>query len=356
MAFNKDSLQTLKEKTYAHYLSLFKPLDRTARYNLVTVMANVDAGLFHLLQGDLAFLSKQLFPDTAEGEFLRAHWAGRVPPMHAVAAVGEITISGNAGLTIPAGTVLKSTLGKRYFTEKSYSIGNDGKALVYVKAENAGADSNLEADSPLVIISSIPSSIDSNAVVGENGIYGGMDAESDEAYLVRVMESLRNPVRYGKPGDFAAWAMDSTPEVSKAWEYKNFGVFGALLVQVIGGNQIDGVTQVANLQAVSDYINTASPPCFFTIRTPDLVSLNLSIKLISQEDTVANRDLAAYRVKSYLNVTSKPGMQYTAGMIRDALIDGIIITTATVKISGDINGIVSTNILQLPVLGELLWD
>lgn len=36
-----------------------------------------------------------------------------------------------------------------------------------------------------------------------------------------------------KTGDFAAWAVDSSADVSKAFEFKNFGVFGALLIQVI---------------------------------------------------------------------------------------------------------------------------
>jgi uncharacterized phage protein gp47/JayE len=52
-------------------------------------------------------------------------------------------------------------------------------------------------------------------------VTGGAGAESDEEYLVRVLTRLRNPVRYGKEGDFAARA------------YKHFGVFGAAFVPMI---------------------------------------------------------------------------------------------------------------------------
>jgi len=353
--FNRDSLQVLKERTAANYLSLFKPMDRTPRYNLVSVMANVDAGLSHLLQGDLVFLSKQLFPDTAEGEYLRSHWSMIVPPLYAVAAIGNVEVNGIAGKPAPAGIVFKSASGKRYFTEKAYNISSNGKVIVNVKAENAGKDSNLETGSPLSIVSSIPAGIDSDAKVGDEGILGGVDAESDEEYLVRVLVTLRNPNRYGQYKDFEAWALDATPEVSAAWEFRNFGVFGALLIQVINGNQMSGVHQVKNLAAVRNYISTVSPPVIFDVRTPSLIPLNPEIKLMPFENTQKNIELVETRLKAYLQQIAKPGIQITSGMLKTAVIDGVTITDAVIKLSGNIIGIISTTILEYPVLGTITW-
>jgi len=355
MGFNRDSLQVLQNRTYANYMSLFKPLDKTARYNLLSVFANVDAGIFHLLQGDLVFLSKQLFPDTAESEFLRSHWSSRIPPLYATTAIGNVEVSGIAGKSIPAGVVFKSNKGKKYFTEKAYIISSNGKVLVSVKAENAGLDSNLEAGSQLSIVSAIPSGIDSKAAVGDAGVLGGTDAESDEEYLARVLITLRNQNRYGKPGDYAAWALDATAEVSAAWEFKNFGVFGTLLIQVINGNQISGVYPVYNLPAVRDYINTVSPPVLFEVRTPTLILLNPEIKLPAEEDTIENRQLTENRLKSYLQLAAKPGVQITSGLLREAIIDGVVITAVEIKLAGDTNGIVKTTILEYPVLGAISW-
>jgi len=355
MAFQRDSLPVLKEKTLANYYSLFKPLDKTPRHNLVSILANVDAGLSHMLQGDLVFLSKQLFPDTAEGEYLRSHWSLFVPPLYAIAAIGKVEVYGVVGVSIPVGTVFKSTSGKRYFTEKSFRILNDGKTLVDVKAEETGTDSNLTAGSSLSIVSAIFSGVDSKAVVGAEGILGGTDPESDEAYLHRVLVYLRNPTRYGKSGDYAAWAIDASPEVSNAWEFKNFGVFGALLIQVINGNQQNGIYQVNNLPAVRDYISAVSPPIVFEVRTPALVSINPELKLLPQEDSQENRDLAATRLKTYLQYTAKPGIYLTSGALRESIIDGVKITNITVKISGDIAGSLQTTILEYPVLGEITW-
>ena len=356
MPFTRDSLKVLKERTLANYYSLFKPMDKTPRHNLVSVMANVDAGLFHMLQGDLVFLSKQLFPDTAEGEYLRSHWSIIVPPLFAQAAIGKVEVYGVPGKPIPAGTVFKSASGKRYFTEKSYRIHDDGNALVDVKAEEVGTESNLAAGSSVSIVSALFSDIDSNAVVGADGILGGVDAESDEEYLTRVLVHLRNPTRYGKYGDYAAWALDSSPEVSDAWEFKNFGVFGALLIQVINGDQHNGIFQVHNLAEVRNYINAVSPPVIFDVRTPTIISINPGIKLLPQEDSLENRDIAESRLKTYLQYTARPGIYLTSGALRESIIDGVKITNATIKISGDIAGSLQTTILEYPILGGIIWE
>jgi hypothetical protein len=46
-----------------------------------------------------------------------------------------------------------------------------------------------------------------------------------------VLTTLRNPSRYGKKGDFALWVRDASAEVNGAWEYYNFGVFGAVILE-----------------------------------------------------------------------------------------------------------------------------
>jgi len=355
MAFNRDSFQVIKERTTANYMTLFKPLDRTPRYNLVSVMAAVDAGLAYSLQGDLFFLSKQLFPDSAEGEYLRAHWSRIIPPLYAVAAIGYVEVSGIVGIPVPAGTVFKSFAGKRYFSEKAYTVSNGGKVIVSVKAEITGVDSNLEAGSTLTIVSARPTGVDSKAIVSVEGISGGADAESDERYLVRVLSTLRNPVRYGKKGDYAAWALDSTPEVTSAWEFRNFGVFGALLIQVINGDQKNGVYPVRNLAAVRDYISNVSPVVLFDVRTPSLVQLNPEIQLKPLENTQGNIELVETRLKAYLQQIAKPGIQITSGMLKSAIVDGVKITDAVIKLAGDIAGIKVTTILEYPVLGSITW-
>jgi uncharacterized phage protein gp47/JayE len=346
----------LLDRIYANYISLFRPLDKTPRQNLLKVFASVEAGMYHQLLGDLDFLSKQIFPDTAEGEYLREHWSIKTAPLYAIAAAGEVTVTGTVNKPIPSGVVFAAASGEHYYLENSYHLNANGEAIIIIKAENPGRQGNLAAGEKLSIISAIPAGIDSEAVVSGSGIIGGADAETDEEYLARVLAALRYPARYGKKDDFALWARDASAEVSSAWEFKNFGVFGAVLIQVINGNQIDGVRPVDNLAEVRNYINNIAPPVLFAVRTPNIICINPLLSLPPQEDSQANRDLTVNRIKTYMQLVARPGAQITAGALRLAIIDGVTITDITVKLEGSTVGISTTTILEYPYIGEVTWD
>jgi len=355
VSFRKDSLAVLLDRIYANYTSLFQPLGKTPRHNLLKVFSSVDAGMHHQLLGDLDFLARQLFPDTAEGAYLRTHWADKVTPLYAAPARGNVIFTGTPGKSVPSGILLKSASGETYYTEAACKTGEGGSAEAPVTAQNSGTATNLEEGEELKIASVIPSGVDSVAVAAGGGITGGADAESDEEYLARVLLALRNPSRYGKMGDFALWAIDSGAEVSSAWEFRDFGVFGALLIQVVSGNQVDGVRQAGNTQAVWDYLDEVAPPILYEVRTPELVSLNPVVTLLPQEDTWGNRDTAVSRMKAFLQVTAEPGISVTAGALKTAIIDGVDISDARVTLGGSVTGITPTTILQYPVLGEVTW-
>lgn len=356
MPFKRDSLSSILDRTYANYVSLFKPLDKTPRHNLLKVLSAVDAGIYHQLLGDLDFLALQLFPDTATGDSLREHWSLRVPPLYASAAFGKVKVTGTPNRAIPAGLVFKSAASERYYTEKQYRISSDGFVLVDVRSENFGVGVNLQAGSKLKIASAIPAGVDSEAEAVEVGIAGGVDGETDEEYLMRVIAYSQNSSRYGKRGDFAAWAVDASAEVSAAWEFTNFGVFGALLIQVINGNQFDGVNPVGNLNDITKYINQNAPFVSFTVRTPEIITFNPSIALLAHEDSQSTRDLAVNRIRTFLHLTAKPGYCVTAGSLRDSIVDGLTISDAVVKLAGDTTGKINTTILQYPVIGEVTWE
>lgn len=353
MAFEKDSLATLLDRTYNNYMSRLKPIEKTPRFNLIKVLASCEAGAYHELLGDLSFLADQIFPDTATGDYLRAHWSDRVPPLYASSATGSVIQTGVAGSAIPAGLVYVSASGKRYYTSQSYTIGSVGSVQINVTAEEAGTESNIDSEAELSISSAIPAGADTKVKAGSPGISGGVDGETDEEYMSRVLVYLRNTTRYGKEGDFAAWAVDSTAEVSKAFEFKNFGVFGALLVQVINGNQVDGVSRVSNLATVKSYIEKLAPPVLFTVRTPELVQILPSISLVDNEDTVENRALVENRLKVYLSAKARPGISFTQALLQSVIVDGVTISEAFLTLPG---GKIETTILQYPVLGEITWQ
>ena len=351
MAFDRPSLSDLQDRIENDYISRLNPLAKTTRYNLLSILGKTDSGIYHLLYGDLVYLGKQIFPDTATSENLRAHWSDRVPPLAAQRASGPGGFTGTAGRSIPAGILMESPAGQEYYLPESAEVGEDGSVEATIKASENGEDSNLEAGTELSIISTVPSGIDDTVIVGEDGIDGGDDEESDEEYLVRVLNYLRNSARYGKPGDFADWAIDASTEVEQAWEYKNYGPFGALLIQVVKGTHETGLSQVADLDIVSDYLYENAPPALYTVKTPEIISLNPTIELLDAEDTTSNRTTAGERIQTWMALNVKPGSTVTSGNIRDAIVDGSVITDATVTLETG-----SSTILQLLDVGEITWD
>ena len=354
MALVRESLAVLLDRIYAAYMSRFKPLDQTARHNLIRVLAEVQAGMYHQLLGDLSFLADQLFPDTATGDYLRMHWSDRVPPLYAVSAIGQAEVKGVAGTAVPSGLVYTSASGKRYFTDKATKIDGTGKAEIWLQAEEAGAASNLSSGQKLKLSSAIPTGLSSEAITFGSGIVGGVDEETDEEYLSRVLLTLRNTTRYGKIGDFAAWAVDSSADVSKAFEFKNFSTMGALLIQVISGSHIDdSIHQVGNLSVVTSYIDSVAPPVLYTVRTPTLRPINMTITLLAAENSSENQGTVESRIKTYLNASARPGVRYTEGSFRDAIVDGIKISWAKVALTNGSHGEFTTTILEYPIRGTV---
>jgi uncharacterized phage protein gp47/JayE len=160
-------------------------------WRLLKVFSSVDAGIYHELSGDLDFLARQLFSDTADGAYLREHSSGWTPPLCAAPASGDVLLSGQPDKSVPAGVVFKSAAGKTYYTEVACKLDGDGAAAARVKSQNLGLTANLAVGEELNIISAIPTGINSKAVAAAGDITGGAHAESDEEYLARATRLYR---------------------------------------------------------------------------------------------------------------------------------------------------------------------
>lgn len=355
MGIKRDSLSVLLNRTYNNYISQLKPTDKIPRYNLIKVLSSVDSGIYHQLLGDLSFLSNQMFPDTATGEYLRAHWSDRVPPLYATAATGNLKLTGSPGAIASTGIVFSSNAGNRYYTRKPYQLDSTGSALALVTSEKSGTDVNLTPGTKLSLISSIPKGIDSAAEVDEYGIIGGVNAETDEIYLTRVLRTLQRAEPYGRIGDFVTWAIDSSPAVTNAFEIKNFSVFGSLLIQVINGNQTDGLIEISPqaIKEVTQYINAQAPPVLFEVRTPEIKKFGMKIHIIEDDSTEEKHELIKQRLRIYLDAYAYPGCSFTEAILETAFVDGIDISVGKVVLDG---GIISTTVLEYPFFDEALLE
>lgn len=153
----------------------------------------------------LAWLYRQIFPDTAdEEELVHAAAIRGVLRKSPVAATGTVALKGAAGVELFQGASLTHVVTGEKFTAISGAIlGTDGTTSVLVQAATVGAALN-KLGGPLVLTSP-PLGMDSAAsFVGETA--GGEDQEKIESLLARLLDIIQSPPAGGTVYDFKRWA------------------------------------------------------------------------------------------------------------------------------------------------------
>lgn len=139
---------------------------------------------------------RNMFPMWAEGDFLDAHgYVRSMARKAAVVATGAVTISGEEGVQIDAGTEVTTTAERdgdqtiSFVTVENVTIGIDGKVGVGVVAVVPGTSGNVAAGA-INRFEDAPSGAE--MVVNEFGTSGGIDEEDDE-------DVIREAIRRVKP-------------------------------------------------------------------------------------------------------------------------------------------------------------
>lgn len=138
MPLDRPSLHTLQTRIEGDIESGIDASAPLLRNSVLRVLARVFAGAVHLLYGLIVWVSRQVFPDTAEAEYLE-RWAGiygisRIP---ATFASGRLTLTGANGTVIPAGTVFVADGDLEYISSSDATI-SGGTATVDVSCSTSG--------------------------------------------------------------------------------------------------------------------------------------------------------------------------------------------------------------------------
>ncbi|OCR25313.1 tail protein [Pseudomonas syringae] len=155
----------------------------------------------------LAWLYRQIFPDTAdEEELIYAAAIRGVSQKEAVAASGNVVLTGTAGVELVQGSVMKHVVtGEDFVTTDNATIGSDGTGSVPIKSQTLGtALNNLSGSLSLI---SPPLGIDSSAQLIAPTT-GGEDQEKPESLLARLLEIIQNPPAGGAVYDYRRWAKE----------------------------------------------------------------------------------------------------------------------------------------------------
>jgi uncharacterized phage protein gp47/JayE len=260
MPFLRPSPQQLRDRIAAEFEAALPGADARTRRTVEGVMVRMLAIASHELNGYLAWIALQILPDTAESAMLDRHaglWGLARRP--AAAASGTITLTGNGGAVLPAGTELQRNDATLYTTAADATLNANGTATATVTAVVAAAAGNSPAGTVLTLLAPV-AGIQSTATVAAdgtgNGLSAGADIESDTALRQRILQRLAQPPRGGAAQDYVAWAQ-TVPGVGSVWVLPGWqgpGTVGVTFVMTDGS--IPGAAEVAAVQAA---VSAAAP-------------------------------------------------------------------------------------------------
>ncbi len=143
------------------------------------------------------WLKRQMFADTATGEYLDRHATTRgLKRREASKAFGEVTFSVSepslVNLTIPLGTVVATTGENPHLyetTEDATMRAGETSATVPVVSVSVGKECNAIEKAVTVMVTK-PTGFET--VVNKKAFAGGDDVESDESLRARILDSFQN--------------------------------------------------------------------------------------------------------------------------------------------------------------------
>jgi uncharacterized phage protein gp47/JayE len=235
--------------------------DASVPNSVLRVLSDAQGGLCHLTLQYIDWLSLQLLPDTAEGEWLDRHGAiwlvnadGTVGRKQATFASGWVEFSGASGTVVPTGTRLAGAV--EYETTAEITIGT-GPTEAPARALDPGSVGNLAEGDGLGLISAVPGV---SGTVTAITMTGGVDTENDDDLRARILHRIQNPAMGGAQADYVTWAL-AVPGVTRAWAAPEQGI-GTITVRFLMDElraDDDGWPQPQDVIAVKDYIDLMRP-------------------------------------------------------------------------------------------------
>lgn len=264
-----------------------------------------------------AWLVKQIFPDTADSEYLALHAQVRgLRYKPAKVAAGKVAMRGVAGSPIASGLVFK--LGDAaYTTTEAGALDGTGNAVIAAVANVAGIAGNV-ASGVVGTLSAPPIGVVSAITVVE--MLGGVDQETDAELLTRLLDLIRRPPAGGNRYDYRRWAME-VPGVSAAYVYPLRRGLGTVDVVITSAGALPSQGTIDAVQAhINDMRPVTAKDSLVLAPTPRLVDLSTAVSL-SGLALEAARDQITSAEAAYFNQMEPGEVGYRSRI--EAIISGI---------------------------------
>lgn len=269
-----------------------QPAAYTGEDSDFAVRANAVASSIEGLYEHQRWIVRQVFPDTADSDYLERHASLRGITRKAAAfATGTIRFSGTVGSSVPIGTEAKTNSGIAFVTTAAGVIGGGGTVDIAAQAVLAGLAGN-QAASAALTLSAAPSGVLAQASIV--AMTGGTDIETDAALLARVLYDMRLPPMGGAKHDYFAWAME-VPGVTDAYIFTQRRAINGVDVVIETSGGLPGAPLIAEVTA---YIDSKRPVAVdLLVMAPTLVTVNIVAVLTLSGATLAD---ATTRINSVL--------------------------------------------------------
>lgn len=345
--FDRPTLQTLVDRVRADMLARMM-VDDTLRRADAEVYARVMSAAAHSLYGFIDYVSRQILPDTADGDWLDRHaslWLTQ-PRKPASAATGTATFTGTNGAVVPVGAVLQALDGTQFATTAGGTVAA-GVLVLAIQASAGGAAGNRSAGEPLGLVSPI-AGVQATATAGE--VSGGADVETDDALRARVLARIRQAPHGGAAADYTTWALE-VPGVTRAWVYPEWDQPGSVALTFVRDDDASPIPDAGEVATVQTYVDARRPvTADLTVFAPTAVPLNLTIDLVP--DTAEVRAAVAAELADFIRREAEPG----GTIYRSRLVEAIS------SAAGEAHHILSVPAAdvahgygQMPTLGAITW-
>ncbi|MBS7175578.1 baseplate J/gp47 family protein [Massiliimalia timonensis] len=183
--------------------------------------------LFHLSE-QISFCEKQMFPQTATGEYLERHGVSRdLYKKKATAATGILRFSRSSAaaqdIVIPAGTLCTSSSsgGVMYATTEDGVISKGATfADIPAAASEKGGEGNILKGKIDTLVGTVAGV---SSVTNPNNFSGGMEEESDQSFRKRLLDSYINPSNGANAKFYQEFALRYERVMSAKTEYQSSG-------------------------------------------------------------------------------------------------------------------------------------
>lgn len=353
MAFDKLTIKQLYDRIISDMESRLTSGVKIPTTSMLSVLAFGMAGGSYMVQGFLDWIYNQILPDLADETGVN-RWATilNIPQKSAEFTTGEAAFTGTTGETIASGTQLQNEDGLAYETQASFTIGTD--TSVSVEAIEAGADWNITSGLSMV---SPQSGVDDDVTI-ISGFDDGVDEETFDNWVVRILQRLQNPPSSGTVADYERWALE-VEGVYYAWCFGAEEWMGAGTVGVAVSGENHAAVSAGILSDVTDYLDSVAPiPANRTDYSPTPKAVDYAISITpntSEIQTAITTNIqemydadAAPAGTIYL---SRTGSAISSGGVSDYEITGIDVDGSPVTV-----GNITTTLNYVHQLGTITFS